>query len=123
MRIIWIGAGGAVGSALRYVLAGWVQRGVFAFPVGTLFVNVAGCFAIGFLSTRFETAIVDPHLRSAILVGTLGGFTTFSTFSLETLRLVDERQFLLAGLNAVGTLVACLLAVWAGRILARGMVG
>jgi CrcB protein len=118
-RIIRIGAGGAIGSVLRYLLAGAVQRSVLNFPIGTLVVNVTGCLAIGFLSERFDESNVDPVIRAAVLLGVLGGYTTFSSFSLETLKLADARQYDLAMLNVITSVVSCLLGVWAGQRLAK----
>lgn len=118
-RLVWVGAGGAIGSMLRYLLSGAVQRSILAFPLGTLVVNVSGCLAIGFLSERFAESSIDPVWRTAILIGVLGGYTTFSSFSLETLRLAEARQYELALLNALGSVMSCLAAVWAGQRLAK----
>ena len=122
MRVAWVALGGAVGSVLRYVLAGVVQGGLMSFPLGTLFVNALGCLAIGFLSERFIAVAVGREIQLAVLVGLLGGFTTFSTFSLETLRLAESRQFVWMSVNIIGTLVGCLAAVWIGQRLAKWMV-
>jgi fluoride exporter len=88
VRFLLIGLGGAVGSVLRYWLSGLVQSGagVTAFPLGTLAVNVAGCFAIGVLAELAGSrAFFDPDIRGLVMVGLIGGFTTFSTFAYETL--------------------------------------
>jgi len=122
MKHALIMVGGAAGSILRYVLAGFVQRTVVAFPLGTLVVNVLGCLAIGFLSERLTEASVDPIYRTGILVGVLGGFTTFSTFSLETLKLAENRQFALALLNVAASVATCLIAAWSGAKFVRWMV-
>ena len=118
-RVLWVGVGGAAGSMLRYTLAGWVQRTIVLFPIGTLVVNVAGCLAIGFLSERLTVSTLDPVYRTAILVGLLGGFTTFSTFSLDTLKLAEDRQIGLAVVNILASVTTCLLAAWAGQRIAR----
>jgi len=118
-RILFVGAGGAAGSIARYLLAGLAQRGATTFPIGTMTVNVIGCLLIGLLSERFADATVDPAYRTAILVGVLGGFTTFSTFSLETLKLVEDRQFLPALFNVLITVTLCLAGCWAGQRLAK----
>ena len=118
-RLIWVGAGGALGSMLRYALSGAVQRSILAFPLGTLVVNVTGCLAIGFLSERFGDANLDPVWRTAVLIGVLGGYTTFSSFSLETLKLAESRQYDLALLNVLASVVSCLVAVWTGQRLAK----
>ena len=78
--------------------------------------------AIGFLSERLTDASVDPLYRTGILIGVLGGFTTFSSFSLETLKLAEDRQFALALSNIVASVVTCLIAAWAGAKFARWMV-
>lgn len=122
VRLLVIGVGGAVGSILRYILAGLVQQTVIAFPLGTLVVNVSGCLAVGFLSERLSEVPVDPLYRTGILIGVLGGFTTFSTFSLETMKLAEDRQFALALLNVAASMLTCLLAAWAGIRFARWMV-
>lgn len=122
VRLLAVGVGGAAGSILRYVVGGLVQRTVIAFPLGTLIVNVTGCLAIGFLSERLTEASVDPLYRTGILIGVLGGFTTFSTFSLETLKLAEDRQYVLALLNVAVSMMTCLIAAWAGAKFARWMV-
>lgn len=122
VRLLVVGAGGAAGSILRYVVGGLVQRTVIAFPLGTLVVNVTGCLAIGFLSERLSEASIDPLYRTGILIGVLGGFTTFSTFSLETLKLAEDRQYALALLNVAASIMTCLMAAWMGAKLARWMV-
>jgi len=118
-RVLFVGAGGAVGSMLRYMLAGVIQRTANTFPVGTMAVNVAGCLLIGILSERFAEATIDPVYRTAILVGVLGGFTTFSTFSLDTLNLAENRQYTLALANVLITVTLCLVACWGGQRLAQ----
>ncbi len=118
----WVALGGAVGSASRFAAARGVQQ-LFGgtFPYGTMFVNVLGCITIGFLAERFSVTLIAPHYRLAVLVGLLGGFTTFSTFSQETLTLLQHKQNLQAAANVVGTVLACLAACWLGHKLAEGM--
>ncbi len=123
IKVIFIGVGGGVGSILRYLLAGVIQRGQTGFPTGTFAVNVLGCLAIGFLAARFADSPIDPRIRVAVLVGVLGGFTTYSTFGLETLELAKRGAFVLAGLNAVGTLLCCLVGVWVGQRIALVLAG
>ncbi|MEK6798864.1 MAG: fluoride efflux transporter CrcB [Planctomycetota bacterium] len=120
-RIVAVGVGGGIGSALRYVLGGVVQRASDAFPIGTMAVNVTGCLAIGFLAERFGETTVDPLVRTGVLIGVLGGYTTFSSFSLDSLKLAADRQFLAALINVMGTVAACLTATWAGQRLAKWM--
>ena len=120
-QLLWIAMGGAAGAMARYGVSGWVYNVMGRhFPWGTLTVNVLGSFLMGFLFDLLtERWMVPPHIRSALLVGGLGAFTTFSTFSLETLNLVDRGEPLLALGNAMLSVVACVAAVWLGVWLAR----
>ena len=112
--------GGGLGAILRYLLSGVVQnnsKGVL-FPLGTLAVNVVGCFAIGFLSGLVETrSAFSPETRLFIFIGLLGGFTTFSTFGNETFNLLLGGENLLALVNLGASITAGLVAVWLGRVL------
>ncbi len=120
-QIISIAAGGAVGALLRF----WVSNGVYAllgrgFPYGTLAVNVIGSLAMGLLYVFFlERMTVSAELRGAVLIGLLGSFTTFSTFSIETLNLIAQADFMKAGLNMLLSLFACLMAAWFGLVVGR----
>jgi CrcB protein len=115
------GIGGFVGSILRYSVSGLVQdlsRSI-DFPYGTLAVNFLGCLAIGFLSQLAESrGYFTAETRTLVFIGVLGGFTTFSAFSNETINLWREGESLLASLNIGAHLVLCLGAVWAGRAVA-----
>jgi CrcB protein len=119
---VWIAVGGAVGTLARFVLSGLVAHRVGeTFPWGTLLVNVSGSFVIGFFATFFgpdSRFLVGPTARHFVMTGILGGFTTFSSFSLQTLTLAREGDWVRAGANAVGSLVLCLLAVWLGHLAA-----
>ena len=119
MRLIWVGVGGALGAVLRYWLDGVVSRWApGAFPWGTFVINVSGCFAIGFLSTLLTGRILPhPALRTALLVGFVGAYTTFSTFAYETQQLARGGAFALALANVAASVVAGLLAVWLGTAL------
>jgi CrcB protein len=103
----------------------WLSTAVYAvlgrgFPYGTLFVNVVGSLAMGFLFVFMtERTGTDAVWRAAVLVGGLGAFTTFSTFSMETLALVESGEHLRAGLNVLGSVVLCLAACWVGLVLGR----
>lgn len=114
----WVAAGAALGGVLRYgANVGAGRMGLTAFPWATLFVNVLGSMAIGFFATVTGDQgrlVARPELRMFVTAGICGGFTTFSSFSLETLRLIEDREWLLAGLNATGSLVLCLAAVFVG---------
>ena len=119
--LVFIALGGAVGAVLRYL----ASNGVYAmlgrgFPYGTLFVNVLGSLLIGVLSiVMLERMDLSPEWRAAMLVGVLGSFTTFSTFSLETLNLMQQGQIMTASLNMVVSVAVCMVAVWFGVVLGR----
>ncbi len=116
-----IAAGGAVGALFRY----WVSIGVhkFAgadFPYGTLTVNVSGSLLMGVLYVLFiERMDVDPLWRGALLIGLLGAFTTFSTFSMETLNLVENGEPLRALVNVAASVILCIIACWIGVVAGR----
>ena len=120
--MLLVGAGGLTGSVLRYLIGGVVQS-AFAgstFPYGTLVVNVTGCFAIGLVSQLIEVqGALGPGARAFLVVGVLGGFTTFSAFGNETVNLMRDGQRLAAGINLGGHLVIALCAVWLGRLTAH----
>ncbi|HJR68555.1 MAG TPA: fluoride efflux transporter CrcB [Gammaproteobacteria bacterium] len=118
MVYLWVAVGGALGSVARYACSGlavrWLGGG---FPWGTLFVNIAGSFVIGVLAalvTADGRPALGPDARAFFIVGILGGFTTFSSFSLETLNLARSGALGAAAANAGLSLVSCLAAVWLG---------
>jgi CrcB protein len=120
-NIVVVFLGGGAGAALRYWLSGFVYR-LFGtgFPYGTMAVNATGCLLIGILLAISEERFSwGPGVRVFLSIGLLGGFTTFSTFSYETIAMVREGSFLAAGVNALGSLVLCLCATWAGWQLGR----
>ncbi len=121
METLWIALGSAVGGVARFAVSGLVARGIGeTFPFGTLTVNVLGSFAIGLfvaLTGPDGPLLVDPRLRQAFTLGVCGGFTTFSSFSLQTLALLRDGEWGLALANVLLSVVACLLAVWAGWAL------
>ena len=113
--------GGAFGAVLRYGASlsvySLLGRG---FPYGTLFVNVSGSLLMGLLSViMLERFNIDPEWRAAVLVGVLGSFTTFSTFSIETLNLLEQGDVMRATANIVLSVLVCLVAVWFGVIIGR----
>ena len=120
-----IAAGGALGSVLRYAVQGWVQRATNAdFPAGTLAVNIIGCLLIGFLTALFTgPVLLREEYRIGLTVGILGGFTTFSTFGLETFSLASDRQYWLAALNVILSCGLGFLAVWVGYRAAEYLYG
>ena len=115
-RFTLIFLGGGVGSLLRYLIAGWTQRASdVSFPLGTFVVNVAGSLIIGFLAATLTGPIlIRDDYRIGLMVGVLGGFTTFSSFSLETLMLANDGQIGLALLNVALSVTICLAAAWLG---------
>jgi len=123
LQILAIAGGGALGAVSRF----WVSSGVYRlfgreFPWGTLAVNVIGSFAMGLLFVLLlERTVLSPELRAALLVGFLGSFTTFSTFSLETLTLVQQGETGRALLNILASVLLCLAACWGGIIAARAL--
>lgn len=125
LKYLLIAVGGAFGSVMRYVLQGWVQRWTNgSFPTGTLAVNVAGCLIIGVLSAMFAgPVLVRPDYRIGLTVGILGGFTTFSTFGLESFNLANEGEFRLAALNVLASCGLGLAAVWFGYRLGERWFG
>lgn len=120
-NVLYIAAGGAAGALARYWTAGGIQTLLGgAFPYGTLVVNVSGCLAMGFLYTLlFERLNLGVEWRAGLLIGFLGAYTTFSSFSIETLNLLEAGEQLRAGLNALLSVTLCLLACWAGLVLGR----
>lgn len=108
---LFIALGSALGGCARYALA--MAVGAQGFPWGTLAVNVLGCLAIGLLAAK----VADPELRQFLMTGFCGGFTTFSSFGLETLQLLRDGQTLAAGAYVAASVVVCLLAVWCGYSL------
>jgi len=119
MTIVWIAIAGAVGTLCRYGLGRWVLSLTGGtFPWGTLAVNVTGCLLIGVVAGMVEReALVSPVIRLAVIVGFLGGFTTFSSFALEGYSLAHSHDWLAAGAYVVLSNVTGFLAVWAGHRL------
>lgn len=120
-RIIVVGIGSFFGGILRYLFSGWAVTllGEF-FPFGTLIVNILGSFFMGLvMASSIELGILDFKWRLFLTTGIMGAFTTFSTFSYETLQFIFEGEFLLAALNIVLNLILGLFGVWLGITLAR----
>ncbi len=120
LNYLWVMIGGALGTGARFWLSGQIaQRVGEVFPLGTLMVNVSGSFAIGLFAALADPQgpfLVAPRLRQFFMIGVCGGYTTFSSFSLQTLDLVQEGDWLRAGLNSILSVVGCLVAVWLGRV-------
>jgi CrcB protein len=124
-KLVLIFMGSGLGGVLRYGLSGWVQRlGNGTFPLGTLAVNVAGCLAIGFLSAAFSGRLwIREEFRIALIIGVLGGFTTFSAFGIETFAFLNDGQLARAAVNVLVSVAAGLSAVWIGYRLAENWLG
>jgi CrcB protein len=122
MSYLWIFIGGGLGSIARFVFSSLIARQFGeTFPWGTLLVNISGSFVIGLFATLTNPEgrwLVPGLWRQFFMVGICGGYTTFSSFSLQTLALAEDGQWFKAGANAVLSLVLCLLGVWLGHILA-----
>ncbi|TWU29305.1 fluoride efflux transporter CrcB [Bythopirellula polymerisocia] len=125
MKWLFIALGGAGGSLLRYAMTGWVQRiAPGTFPLGTLSVNILGCFALGLLAGFFAgPQLVREEIRIGLTVGLLGGFTTFSTFGLESFHLANGGEFRLAMMNMLLNCVFGISAVLLGYRLAERWYG
>ncbi len=124
MMIVAIAIGGALGAVLRYILVGWAQMWGAGFPYGTLLVNVMGSLMAGIVYiVLMEKLALDSAMRGFILVGLLGSLTTFSTFSLETVHLLEAGEFVKAGLNSVISIVTCISATWLGFYATRAWYG
>ncbi|MDA1107599.1 MAG: fluoride efflux transporter CrcB [Proteobacteria bacterium] len=120
-QVFAIAAGGALGSVLRFWMSAWVS-GQWGrdFPYGTLAVNVLGCLLMGILFVLLtERLNLAPVWRAGLLIGVLGGFTTFSAFSMETVSLIEAGALLRALLNIMVSVVVCVGATWVGVIAAR----
>ena len=126
MKTLLVGCGGFLGSIGRYLLGGAVHRIVQSpvFPFGTLLVNVSGCLAIGFLGgLAEERGLLSPEARVFLLIGVLGGFTTFSSFGYETFQLLRDGEMLPALLNVLLQVGLGLVGVWAGYTSTRLLWG
>ena len=123
MHILAIGIGGALGALARYALGGAVHRVIpGAFPYGTFVVNLLGCLLFGLVIGLAESRFVaGPATRAFLLVGVLGGFTTFSSFTFESFELLRSGEFIRASLNVLGQVALGLLALWGGLGVGRAL--
>lgn len=122
LMYLWVALGSALGGVARYWCSGFIAARIGeAFPWGTLVVNVAGSFVIGFFSTLTAPdggLLVPTDVRVFVMVGFCGGYTTFSSFSLQTLNLVRDGEFLFAGANVLLSVTLCMIFVWIGHVSA-----
>jgi fluoride exporter len=118
---LWIALGSALGGVLRYWCSGLIARWLGeTFPWGTIVVNVVGSLLIGLIATLAGPdgrLLIGTTMRQFMMLGLLGGFTTFSSFSLQTLALAQNGEWLQAGTNIVGSVLLCLMGVWLGHAL------
>ena len=123
LKILYIGIGGFMGASSRYLLSRWIEiKWDSLIPNGTLVVNTMGSFLIGFLMILFLEKVTGfSNLKILLTTGFLGAFTTFSTFSYETMVLLEEKSFLMAGINIFGNLTLGILAVLIGIIAGRAI--
>jgi CrcB protein len=124
-RVLLIALGGAVGTAARYLASGIAARWLGTdFPYGTLIVNLIGAFAIGVVQEiGTESLLIPDHARLFLTTGIMGGLTTYSTFSYETVRLLEANAWYRASVNVVGTTVACLALCFLGIAIGRLALG
>jgi CrcB protein len=121
-QLLWVGVGGFLGSVGRFVVAGFFNRlsPALAFPIGTLAVNILGCFLIGLLHGLAESRnILGTDIRIFLFIGVLGGFTTYSTFGFESLALLRDGEFFKTSANILLHVIVGLSAVWIGDTLGR----
>lgn len=118
MNCLAVGVGGFVGAISRYLLSLIAGYYFLKFPLGTMLINLTGAFCIGFITGIMPLGILSEQQQLFLKTGFCGGFTTFSTFSLETAQLLEQRHFLLAGSYACGSVLLCLGGVWVGKMLA-----
>ena len=122
-QLAFIAAGGATGALMRY----WMSNGIYAllgrgFPYGTLTVNVTGSLLMGFIYVfMIERMDVGVEWRAALMIGLLGAFTTFSTFSIETLNLLESGEQLKAAMNILLSVTLCILGCWLGMVVGRNV--
>jgi len=124
-QFLIIGVGGGLGSMFRFGVASlidaYIKKGGPPYFLGTMLVNITGCFLIGFIFTISDTEgrfYLSPLQRQFIMIGILGGYTTFSSFTLQSLLLAQDGQWIQASANVLGSVVLCLVGVWLGALCA-----
>ncbi len=124
MTILYVALGGIAGTLSRYGLEGWIQsRSATGFPLGTLTVNIAGSLLLGFiLRIATGTTLITPDVRAALTIGFCGAFTTMSTFSYESVALLNDGDYLRAALYMSVTILGCVAAVMLGAALGNKLL-
>ncbi len=118
MIVLWIGIGGFVGALFRYWISGWIQAGTVTFPLGTLVVNFIGSFILALVMFLSEfKGYFNEETRIFLSIGLLGSFTTMSTFSYESFKLLEQQEHMLFSANVIGSVILTLLAVYLGKII------
>ena len=121
-EMLWVGLGGFVGANARYLLGGWIAaRFGSTFPYGTLVINVTGSFILGLIMGTLEGHVLSPVVRLALAIGFVGAYTTFSTWTYETMRLLEDGSWELAFANVFGSLLVGMLAVIGGLAAGRAL--
>jgi CrcB protein len=121
-NILLVGIGGGVGSVLRYLISRYVEmQALTSFPLGTFIVNIVGCFIIGVIYGLAIRNMASPEMRILLAAGFCGGFTTFSTFSYETLSLIRDGQPGFALLYIAGSVLAGLIALWIALLIVKAL--
>jgi len=116
--VLWIGLGGFLGALLRYWISGWIQAGMVTFPLGTLAVNFIGSFILALVMFLSEfKGYFTEETRIFLSIGLLGSFTTMSTFSYESFKLLEQQEHMLFSVNVIGSVALTLLAVYLGKII------
>jgi fluoride exporter len=123
MSYVVVIGGGGIGAGLRFALSNFIaSRYGESFPLGTLIVNISGCFLIGLIAALSDPdgkLFLSSTTRQFLMIGIMGGYTTFSSFSLQTLNLARDGEWFSVGLNILLSVVLCLIGVWLGNTLAQ----
>ena len=121
LKVMMVAVGGGIGATTRYLVSTWAaEKFGTNFPYGTLIVNVVGCFIIGaFMTLTTERLIVSPYWRLLVTVGFVGGLTTFSSYSYETFKLLQDADMMMAMYNLFGNVIIGFFATWLGISMAR----
>lgn len=122
--LILIGVGGLTGAILRYTISGWAQNAYHRFPTGTLTVNIVGSLLLGLIMYLSEfSASISTEQRLFLTIGLLGAFTTMSTFSYETFRLFEQKEYMMVLLNIIGNNFLCFTGIYFGKLIALKISG